>query len=1277
MTLLSHSSYLPAIAWRWICLASFALLLASHAQAQSEPPTMPGFFHEFSALQDRGRTSDAPNEVIDPFSGTLNIVHSDIVVPGNGGLDIVVNRIYSSNNVYRFGLTAFMPEATLGNAWEMHMGRVRGSGNSVNLCTQTPGDTAQNPVIELGSGEQKQLFRNDYNLTNAKYVTRDQWVAYCTDSGDETGLLVIDPNGTRYNFSLRRVTRGRLHSGLAYIWYVTRIEDRNGNWITVDYDDGADADDGVMLDRIEANDGRVVTFGHFRGRINTASNGNRQWRYNYDSNDNLTRVDRPVGSWRYTYQTSGYRLLKSMTYPEGGVVNYTFERVCLAPTLCLSGADLEPFSVGFSLAVSRKTQSGPAIDAGTWDYSYRKNGDYLTTEVDFEEGKTEYNHYRWATDGYWQVGLLESKKRYRGNTLVETETFDYVQGTKISSQLNRRQPFSLSTNGVFAPRLVKHTINRDSTNYVTDYSNFDSNNNPRRIRETGQATKTTNVTYYPRRDNQNIVSLVEDERFGSGSAERVERTFDSRGNLTREIAYGVRTDYRYDSRGNLTESTNANGRTTRYSSYYRGIARSESQPEGVSISRVVNAFGQITRENDGRGQNTSFTYDGLGRLTRINYPFGTSTSISWGTRRATVSRGGFRATIDYDGFDREVCTTYEGIAVSKRYNSIGTHIFQSLPSSSCTTNNGQSFSDILGRLTQIRFEDGTTKSYTYLSNNRVRVNDERGKNYTFRYRSFGNPSDTVLMGVTGPQALDWEITRNTLGQPTTIKRNSTVRTYAYNGATFLIRATHPETGTTTYGRDAVGNMTSETTGGSTISYRYDHRNRRTFTNYPGNAPDVTYTYDKNDNLTRLQSGLTDFRYTYDNNDNLVREQQTIDSRNYFIEYRYNGLDNLESITYPDGGVTQFSPNDLGWPGQATPFVTDANYNRYGQPTSLLYANERRATLSYNNRNWPTRIRVDNGVIDRDYSYDSGGNTTSLVDQLNATLNRAMSYDDLNRLTSANGPWGSGAVNYSNDDDITTKNVGLRRLTYSYSGNKVSQVSGLQNFITPAQVGHDGRGNMNQLSNGNYGWTYQYDAASNLRVVNQVGGGQLQAHDYDGNRMRVRSVTADETRVYIYTQKGQLLNEFVTSGTGSNLAYAYLGSQLVAEAETRNGPVTPATVYGYGYGNSQNRVSYSTVFTLQEMPEYVRICANGYGINTNREVRIAVNGVVLGYLLPGGDDTPRQTCLEVQPSRLVVGRNTLTFTQANPGQTWGVGVPAIVPIKTSLVPIGALMLLLND
>lgn len=1249
-------------------------IFSTHASAQNDPDLMPGFFHEFAASQGRGAVTDLPQEIIDPFSGVLNLVHHDIVIPGNGGMDLVLNRVYSSNAVYRYGLNALAVETQVGRGWSMHLGRVVMPGS----CYSENSSTYNNPIIETSTGSQKQAHKNRTNLSDADYMTLDHWVIYCQSGGS---MLVIDPEGTQYTMDEFANLRSTYNHEFRSVWYPTKIEDRNGNYFTITYESDSYGDS-LPFDSIDTSDGRSIDFSYYSsGRLKKASSGGRSWDYTYNSSGNLTRVTRPIGQWDYSYYTSGYKLLKSITHPWGGEVDYEYEDACLSIATCVYSASPGQYQDAYSLVVTEKTVSGPSLTNGTWDFSYSRSGDYDTTTVDFNEGKIEYRHYSKASEGLWRAGKLESKKTYEGNSLVKTESYTYEQGIKINDQENKRRPYIFGVNyepemGIYAARMTSRTIRLDGTNYTTTYSNFTDGINPRRIVESGQNSKTTNLTYFPRNDGQNIVSLTKNEDFG-GISETITRTFDSDGNLINEIRYGVQTSYVYDSVGNISRIIDARNKTTYLSNYYRGVARTESQPESVTLTRQVNAFGAITRETNGEGETTSYTLDDLDRVTRITYPMGDPLTISWSTNASIVRRGDFRADITHDGFGKEVCNEYEGIAESKRYSTTGVLIFSSLPAASCSSNAGQTFSDVLGRLEQVRFEDGETKTYNYASGNKVTMTDERNKDYTFTYRSFGDPSDRAMTKITGPESLLVEIGRNKLGQATSVKRNGVTRNYTYT-KTFLTSENNPETGQTTYSRDNLGNMTAKQVGGQRVDYRYDDRNRLTAIDYPGSTPDVNYTYDENDNLTRMQSGITDFRYSYDDNDNLTQERQIIDGKSYYITYRYNGLDHLTTMEYPDGGNVSFNPNDLGWPTQASPHVTNVTYTSYGQPTGISYQNGRTTTLNYNNRNWVTRSQTNGSLFNRSYTHDDVGNVTTMNDALNNAHDRSLSYDDLNRLTGANGPWGSGSINYSSTDEIDSKNMGTNQFNYvNNSSQQISQVSGLPNFITPVLFNYDGRGNITEQANATQGWTYEYDAASNLRQIFKKDGTLEGSFDYSGDRMRVRTVEDQETRIYIHTKNGQLINEFVTQGEKPNLAYVHAGSILVAELESNQGPVAPATIYGWGYGNSDNKYSYTKTFTLDEIPETVKFCVDGYGINSATEVSVTVNGVLIGYLLPGGDDTPRETCFEIPANLLNIGNNQITFTQATPNETWGVGAFEVIIVNGGgfLPPI--ILLLLDD
>ena len=179
----------------------------------------------------------------------------------------------------------------------------------------------------------------------------------------------------------------------------------------------------------------------------------------------------------------------------------------------------------------------------------------------------------------------------------------------------------------------------------------------------------------------------------------------------------------------------------------------------------------------------------------------------------------------------------------------------------------------------------------------------------------------------------------------------------------------------------------------------------------------------------------------------------------------------------------------------------------------------------------------------------------------------------------------------------------------------------------------------------------------------------------------RTVKTDETRIHIVSKEGRLMNEFVTTGTKPNIANVYVGSRLVAELESSNGPTPPATIFGWGYGNSADKLSYTSTFDLASIPDKVTLCIDGYGITYSTEVGVRVNGVLIGYMNPGGD--PYETCFELTPSQVLVGTNTVLFTQDIPGQTWGVGgtsaeaIVVVIPFSIQNIIPPIIMLLLDE
>lgn len=1142
---------------------------------------LPDFYAEPGLNPFRDQVSANVTENIDPFSGTLTLTYTDLVVPGNGGLDIKIKRTYNSNNIYHSrktplniapSLSTLLPRTPTGLGWTLHFGRVLKTGDAVapNICdtngTNPNDDTLDNPILELPDGRQQILFVNATSF-NALFITKEQWVAYCLP--DNVGLLVISPEGMKYRMNLMR-SGGFTYGSTAnvdYAWYPTRIEDRNGNFLTITYA-ALSAGKEAPVSRITASDGRVVDFTYTGNTpttvlLNSITANGQTWQYQYTplagyagGYQLLTRVVRPDGStWNYEYWNksaglAGDNALNTVTYPYGGTVTYDYGYVCFMGTTCNSVNDT--FN---SLVIASKVNGGRDVAAGTWTYSYAPSATEDVTTVTFPGGRYEYRHFgsRMFIGGstipgstLWRMGLLKEKRTFNGTALAQTETYTWAASSRISNEQYVRPPYDGSDDdhpryadlAVFVPVLQRKDIVRDGATYTTTYSNFDASFNPRTIGETGQATRTTNLTYFPRNTNQNIVRLVEDETLaGFGNERAVFRTFDARGNPTQVTRHGVTENYSYFATGDLASRTNARGFVWSYSNYLRGIPRNEQHPEGVTVNRVVNNTGTIASETNGRGLTTSFTYDGLNRITSITRPVGTPISVAWASTSRTVTRGTYTQRTDFDGFGRPSFVDTAGVTKNVNYDALGHKSFESYFSS--TT--GDSFTtDVLGRVTAISHPDGTSQGYSYAAN-RVTVRNERNFLTTYTHRSFGDPdnaTDKVLMRIDAPEGVVTTFNRDISGLPTSINQGGVTRTNTYSGINlFLMSETNPETGTTNYGRDQVGNMTSRQVGTSPATgYAYDGLNRLTAINFPGTTPDVAMGYDANNNLTVVDNGIARRTLSYDNNDNLTSEVLAVGVLSFTAAYAYTALDYLSSITYPSLRQVSYSPNVLGRPTTVLPFINSVSHHPNGVPAGLTYANGQVATFGLNNRQWISSIAAQRAGVafaaDLSYGYDGAGNVTSITNALDTSDSKSMAYDGLDRLVTA----GVAALTYDPIGNITSFRTSAGDLTYAYDGalNRLTGISGRRSY----SFSYDTYGNIS----GNGQQSFAYDDAGNLRNV-----GSIAAYDYDGKNMRVRTQTGGRTTHLFYSQNGNLLGEYDATGAWKK-EYAYLGNKLVTTVE---------------------------------------------------------------------------------------------------------------------------------
>lgn len=1191
---------------------AFAVLLlilagqATHAEEIRDYYAEPGLNPFKETIRDL-------NETIDVFSGTLQHRYVDLKVPGNGGMDITLTRTYTSQQDFAIGNY----RGYTGLGWTMHMGRiVVPTAHKDKICTQPQWNisTKDNPSIEFADGG-RELLVLEGDGSGATLITKTNWKADC--QGVASGMRVTSPSGVVYYMDVAEYSREN------YSWFTSRIEDLNGNSIDISY--ATDAGGTKYIDAITSSDGRSVTF-DYQGLGTTSirlwkvtSNG-QTVEYHYTpaaggpaGSQHLTKVTRPDGlTWEYTYLPdqgitgAGSYSMESVTYPHGGKITYTYQKVQFDPTDSLG-----------TTSVATKQTSGPGITNGTWNYVFipaSAAGVLDETQVYGPDSITVYYHQGYVTGGslVWPTGLLSQKIIYdlQGNPL---EAVTNTWTSRVISQENYWHGRTKLDNDTAAPVLAASQHWRDGAAVDTLYSLHDAYGNPGRIEETCSLvdcpSRVTTKTYLNDRTQWLIGLPLVDTIDTVGS---ITRTYFPSGLLKSVDEYGVPTSYTYTAAGDVASVTNARGFTSTYSNYFRGTAQSEtsqvSPTQTISVTRVVNPTGTIASITDGRGITRSFTYDSMNRLATIDFPLNADVAISYGKGTQALTRGDYQEVSALNGFGRTVqldrkdtSVGGETITVTTRYDALGRTAFRSYPNATLGTSTEY---DAIGRVTKRTHGDGTFSTTEYgsfldLSGTvylgEIRHTDENG-NVTYRlYQKMGTFDQNVGLINLISDLSETSVVRSVLGEPLTVyhgkpENDGTIsqavtRTYAYDSRRFLVTETHPETGTTTFGRDEVGNKVSSQVGASGITtYTYDGLNRLTGIDYPAGTVDQTLTYDDNSNLTSTTRGDIVWDYTYDDNNNLTGEDLRIggaDNQVFTLAHGYDALDHMAQTVYPNAVTVDYLPDAFGRPTKAGAYASAASYHPVGVLASVTYGNGVVTTQSLDDLQRLTRIAATAGmpgdITDLEFVYDGNSNVRQVFDYHTPANNLLLDYDANDRLISAGGPWGNASFTYSPHGDILSKTEGSLTLAYGYgSSRRLVQLNNTSNpsITNRTSYQYDAYGNValrSRILSSSLGgiisvtdMNFRYDdTGSLLEADNPDTTAVERRYRYDGNNMRVSTEKDGLKRYSVYGQSGHLLFER-DQAMCEDSAYVFLGRLLAAKDVQASpgcgsGDITPPVV----------------------------------------------------------------------------------------------------------------------
>jgi YD repeat-containing protein len=1101
------------------CAASFAVVVALVAGAATAAAQTP-FTHRGIDPLHPG-SSHLPIEQVDPASGNLTIVATDLVLPGNGGFDLRIQRVYNSSVFPDYdgeGNTALEEDSWAGIGWKLHFGRV------LNPYATQGGETQ----IEMGDGSRHAL----YTAAGGGWITTGFW------RYDKSTHTLQVPNGLVYVFGREVFINARLGT----VRYVTEIRDPFNNRLTFTYFDGNGPPDGV--ERIEQHLGagqvRTVTFGYdatLKGLSSMSYNG-RTWTYQHQAAGPpgfsvLTGVSPPGGPGSgYEYASLTGELTK-LLMPAGGFVAYTYGD---------AARRAGPLTM-LTRVVTTRTTGGFRISPGTWTYSYGTGSNQDTTVVDCPCGTTRYRFYGTGVSGDftgWSAGTLVELTVEESSTVLERRTMAWARSDQISSDPVPGVGGVWVDSAVYKPLLVDTVITRGSQTWTlsNDYATGTYNDfgQPWRIREVGETPYQTRTTtrsfrygFGPYLAPQVSLETTVVRTGYSEFADPIERSWThdlATGFITSQRIFGLVTTFEPTAQGNVAAIIDARGNRTTLS-YSWGVV-SDTQTPNTRVTATITSDGLATSVTNHVDTPTTLIYDDLFRIQSIQRAGATTIQYEydsqWG-RLVRVRRGTAFTEYHLNGFSQAVETFNSvGLRTHEQDDACGRVLFHYEPWTQGTPSRRTTFQyDALGRVTRVTDPVGAVTDFLYTGVDITRIDPESRSTF-FDDLAFSGPGSERLMSVRDAAGVTTSYAHDGHGNLTRVTGPSAglTRTWTRNEAGQVLSETQPESGTTTYAYDVAGNLTSRTdANGQTTTYTYDTDNRLVTRNAPGTSDDLTITYHASGRVQSLSGGGATTSYTYDSLGRLTQRTDTVGALSFASQYAYNADDDLTSLTYPSGRVVAYEYGDsehrltaVRQNGAlfAQGFTYDDAGRLVGYTTGAVTHN-----FTYDNANRAQRILAtgSGATLDLTYTYDQVGNVRTIADP-RPGASQTFTLDPLDRLTTADGPWGQLNWSYDAAGNRLTQG-GAMPVTYTYqaSTQRLTSSSGAMaesfTYNAVGQLTGDGRG------------TYTYSPLGRLATTTSTG--LSASYTYDAAGLRLGKTVNGHTTYTVRSASGEVLSEY--------------------------------------------------------------------------------------------------------------------------------------------------------